>query len=135
MFCKKAVVRNFAKFTEKHLRQSLFFNKVAGLSTAPLLKKRPWHSCIPVNLAKFLTTPFLQNNVYVFLFIAAILIFFVFSSSNILTLWATLQFSDHSPRRYNVKLYNTLLKRSFTFSSTEITLFSSIINTFLYLLN
>ena len=28
---KKGVLRNFAKFTKKHLRQSLFFNKVAGL--------------------------------------------------------------------------------------------------------
>ena len=26
------VLKNFTKFTEKHLRQSLFFNKVAGLS-------------------------------------------------------------------------------------------------------
>ena len=29
MFCEKSVVRNFAKFTGKHLCQSLFFNKVA----------------------------------------------------------------------------------------------------------
>ena len=29
LFCKKDVLRNFAKSTEKHLRQSLFFNKVA----------------------------------------------------------------------------------------------------------
>ena len=29
MFCKKCVLRNFAKFTGKHLSQSLFFNKVA----------------------------------------------------------------------------------------------------------
>ena len=28
---KKDVLRNFAKFTVKHLSQSLFFNKVAGL--------------------------------------------------------------------------------------------------------
>ena len=27
---KKGVLKNFAKFTGKHLRQSLFFNKVAG---------------------------------------------------------------------------------------------------------
>ena len=27
---KKGVLRNFAKFTGKHLCQSLFFNKVAG---------------------------------------------------------------------------------------------------------
>ena len=31
VFCKKGVLRNFAKFTGKHLRQSLFFNKVADL--------------------------------------------------------------------------------------------------------
>ena len=29
MFCEKGVLRNFAKFTGKHLCQSLFFNKVA----------------------------------------------------------------------------------------------------------
>ena len=28
---KKGVLRNFTKFTEKHLRQSLFYEKVAGL--------------------------------------------------------------------------------------------------------
>ena len=27
---KKAVLKNFAKFTENHLRQSLFFNNAAG---------------------------------------------------------------------------------------------------------
>ena len=31
MFCKKGVLKNFTKFTGKHLCQSLFFNKVAGL--------------------------------------------------------------------------------------------------------
>ena len=31
VFCKKGVLRNFAKFTGKHLCQRLFFNKVAGL--------------------------------------------------------------------------------------------------------
>ena len=31
VFYKKGVLRNFAKFTGKHLCQSLFFNKVAGL--------------------------------------------------------------------------------------------------------
>ena len=29
---KIGVLRNFAKFTGKHMYQSLFFNKVAGLS-------------------------------------------------------------------------------------------------------
>ena len=58
---KKGVLRNFAKFTGKHLCQSLFFNKVAGLRPATLLKKRLWHRCFPVNFAKFLRTPFLQS--------------------------------------------------------------------------
>ena len=30
MFHKKDVLKSFAKFTGKHLCQSLFFNKVAG---------------------------------------------------------------------------------------------------------
>ena len=34
------VLGNFAKFTGKHLCQSVFFNKVAGLRPATLLKKR-----------------------------------------------------------------------------------------------
>ena len=55
--CKKGVLRNFPKFTGKHLSQSLFFNKVAG-SPATLLRKRLWHRCFPVNFAKFLRTFF-----------------------------------------------------------------------------
>ena len=31
-FCKKGVLRNFAKFTEKHLCQSLFFIKKEALA-------------------------------------------------------------------------------------------------------
>ena len=37
VFCKKRVLRNFAKFTEKHLCQSLFFNKVAGLNSGTVV--------------------------------------------------------------------------------------------------
>ena len=59
VFCKKNVLRNFAKFTGKHLCQSLFFNKIAGLRSATLLKKRLWHRYFPMNFAKFLTTPFI----------------------------------------------------------------------------
>ena len=40
VLCKKGALRNFSKFTGKHLCQSLFFNKVAGLRPATLLKKR-----------------------------------------------------------------------------------------------
>ena len=59
---KKGVLRNFTKFTGKHLCQSLFFNKVAGLRPATfLLKKTPQHRCFPVNITKFLRTPILKN--------------------------------------------------------------------------
>ena len=61
VFCKKDVLRNFAKSTVKHLCQSLFFNKVAGLRLATLLKKRLWYRFFLVNCVKFLRTPFLQN--------------------------------------------------------------------------
>ena len=39
VFCKKGVLRNFVKFTGKHLCQSLFFNKLAGLRPTNLLKR------------------------------------------------------------------------------------------------
>ena len=58
---KKGVLRNFTKFTGKYLYQSLSFNKVGNLRPGTLLKKRPWHRCFSVNLAKFMKTPFLQN--------------------------------------------------------------------------
>ena len=58
---KTGVLRNFAKFKGKHLCQRLFFNKNAGLRPATIIKKRLWHRCFPVNFAKFLRAPFLQN--------------------------------------------------------------------------
>ena len=72
VFCKKGVLRNFAKFTGKHLRQSQFFNKVAGLQSqffnkvlglrpATLFKKRLWQRCFPANFVQFLRTPFLAS--------------------------------------------------------------------------
>ena len=57
-FMKKGVLRNFAKFTGKHLCQSLLFNKVAGL------RKRLWHSCFPVNFTKFLRTLFFTEHLW-----------------------------------------------------------------------
>ena len=60
----KGVLSNVAKFTGKRLCQSLFFNKVASLSPATLLKKRLWHSRFPVTFAKFLRTTFFIYNTY-----------------------------------------------------------------------
>ena len=56
VFCKKGVPRNFAIFTGKDLCQSVFFRP------ATLLKKRLWHTCFPVNSAKFLRTPFFTEH-------------------------------------------------------------------------
>ena len=59
LYYKKDVLKNFAKFTEKHLCQSPFFNKIADLRPASLLKKRLWHKYFPVNFAKFSKPSFL----------------------------------------------------------------------------
>ena len=68
---KKGVLRNFAKFTGKYLCQSLFFNKIAGLGPATLLKKRLWHRCFAVKFAKFLRTPFVTEHLRWLLLTAA----------------------------------------------------------------
>ena len=64
VFCRKGVLRNFEKFTGKHLCQSFLFNKVAGLRTATLLKKRFWYRCFTVNFLKFLKTPSITEHLW-----------------------------------------------------------------------
>ena len=59
-FSKKDALKDFSTFAGKCLCQSLFLNKVAG-RPAILLKKWLWRRYLPVNFAKFLRTPFLQN--------------------------------------------------------------------------
>ena len=56
------VLRNFAKLTGKHLCQGLFFNKVAGLRSAILFKKRLWHRCFPLNFAKIFKNTFFTEH-------------------------------------------------------------------------
>ena len=60
----KGVLRNLTKFTGKQLYQRLFFNKVADLRPATLLKKRLWHRCFPVNFVKFLRTPLFTEHLW-----------------------------------------------------------------------
>ena len=57
--CKKVALKNFAKFTGKHLCQNLFFNKVGDFMPAAFLKESLQHRCFPVNFAKFLKNLFL----------------------------------------------------------------------------
>ena len=54
VFCEIGAFKNLAKFTGKHLWQSLFFNKVAG--------QRLWYTCFPVNFAKFPRTHFVTEH-------------------------------------------------------------------------
>ena len=54
-------LKNLQNSQENTCARDSFFNKVAGLAwPAALLKKRLWHRCFPVNVAKFLRTSFLK---------------------------------------------------------------------------
>ena len=61
VFYKKGVLRIFTKFTGKDLCKSLFFNKVAGLRAATLLKKKLQHRYFPVKFIKFLRNLFYRT--------------------------------------------------------------------------
>ena len=52
VFFRKDVLKNFAYFTGKQLRWSLF-NKVAGPQACNFIKKRIQHRCVPVKLENF----------------------------------------------------------------------------------
>ena len=54
VFFKKDVLQSLAKFTGKHLCQSLFFQKVAEM--------RLWLRCFPVSFAKFSRTLFFTEH-------------------------------------------------------------------------
>ena len=53
VFYEIGVLKNFAKFTGKHLFQSLFFDKVPAMRPVILFKKRLQHRCATVNYSKF----------------------------------------------------------------------------------
>ena len=52
IFCKKSVLKNFVKFTGKHVCESLFFN----------IKSRLYNSCFTVNFFKIFRTFFTYSN-------------------------------------------------------------------------
>ena len=58
----KKVFLKISQNSQKNTCASLFFNKVAGLMPAIVLKKRLQYKCLPVNFAKFLRTPFLKEH-------------------------------------------------------------------------
>ena len=61
MFFKIGVLKNFIKFTEKHLCWNLFLNTAASWRPATLLRKNFGTVFFFVNYAKLLITPFLQK--------------------------------------------------------------------------
>ena len=58
---KKVALGNFTKFIGKHLCQSLFFNKVAGLRLAILLKKESLAQVIPCEFCKISKNTFFHR--------------------------------------------------------------------------
>ena len=58
VFFKIDALQNFAIFTGKYLRWSIFFNKVARLKPETLLKKKFQQRSCPTNIAKFSRTAF-----------------------------------------------------------------------------
>ena len=72
VFCEKGVLRNFAKFTGKHLCQSLFINKVAG-GACNFIKKETLtqvFSCEFCEISKntlFYRTPLVTASVMIFI--------------------------------------------------------------------
>ena len=100
---ERGFLKNFSKSTGKHLFQSPFLNKIAGLRSAFLLKKRLRHRCFPVNFAKFLRTPFAQN------------------TSGLLLLWTTVSETSNTKylelikRRSKVQEKNMSCERALNF--------------------
>ena len=62
-FCTKAVLEVVTRgvLEEKVFSKILQNSQENAWRLATLLKKRLWHRCFPVNVAKFLRTRFLQN--------------------------------------------------------------------------
>ena len=82
VFHKKVVLRNFAKFTRKHLRQRVFFNKVAGLRLASLSKRGSGTGIFLWILRNFSEHLLLQNTCDGCFWILLISPMFVFDSNS-----------------------------------------------------
>ena len=63
MFCKKDILRNFAKLTGKHLCQSLFFDIVAGMrpEACNFIKKGTLAQVFSCEFCEFSKKTFLQR--------------------------------------------------------------------------
>ena len=108
---KKGVLKTFAKFTGKHLCQTLFFNNVAGLRSATLLKNRLWHRCFPVSFGKILKHLFSQNTScgcfcsysQIFFKKAALKNFAIFTAKHLC--WSLLQVCNFMKKRLQISRF------------------------------
>ena len=50
-----------SQYSKESTCAGVFFNEAAGLQACNFIKKRLQHTYFPVNIAKFLKTPFLQT--------------------------------------------------------------------------
>ena len=102
MFCKKGVLRNFAKFVGKHLCRSLYFNKVADPT---LLKQRLWHRYFSVTFAQVLRKTFLTEHLrwlllYIIILVTLLLILKICLSVEV-NFWKTpLKITVKNPRSF-----------------------------------
>ena len=119
MFYEKSILKSFAKFTGKHLRRSLCFNKVTGFRSATLLKKRLRHKFFTVRFVKFLRTPFLTASEIGFLWLVFIVLknLLIFTLELILLCLRTKFNSYYSLLSYSY----SLLSYSFSFFDNVIT--------------
>ena len=83
VFCKKDVLKNFSKFTGKHLCQSLFFNKVAGLRPATLLKKKTLAQVFPCEYYKISKNTFSYRTPLVAASVYSILVWLPFKNKEL----------------------------------------------------
>ena len=102
VFCKKGVLRNFAKFVGKHLCRSLYFNKVADPT---LLKQRLWHRYFSVTFAQILRKTFLTEHLrwlllYIIILVTLLLILKICLSVEV-NFWKTpLKITVKNPRSF-----------------------------------
>ena len=61
LFCKKDVLKSFAKFTSKRLCRILFYNKVPGWIPAIFLRNVLRSRCFPVSFTTFLRKLFFRT--------------------------------------------------------------------------
>ena len=103
---KKVFLKNFTKFSGRHLCWSLFFNKVSGMRSTTLLKERLQQRCFPVNFVKFLRTPFLQNTSrQLLLFVINLTVSY---SKKVLYIYSNLLLLGKSTKTHNFAIFSSL---------------------------